>query len=223
MAPAIAELRAPPPSPTEVRRSQANFGPRTAVLNLAFPREDKVEVSGGPVYSPFSSLVEFWGYQGDVHYHLNHRHAIKLISFAKVDAKLSGFVVDELRGPFSRGESLNTTIEIPRTIIGAGYSFSPYYSKMHLGGATVLHFDVFTSTGINLVKSEIWDLNEAVQSSQTRPAAALGLGFRFLLPSRWALRAELKDDIMQLENFGEKGFSHQMNISLSLSMFFGSF
>ncbi|MCB9678838.1 MAG: hypothetical protein H6737_27295 [Alphaproteobacteria bacterium] len=74
-----------------------------------------------------------------------------------------------------------------------GFQAAPIYAKMNLNGAKVIHFDVYFAGrgGVTLERSIVPDGSFAVA-----PTLSPGLGTRFFLGPKSALRVELRDDVL---------------------------
>ena len=74
-----------------------------------------------------------------------------------------------------------------------GVQWSPIYAKANVGGAKVVHFDVYVSGrgGVTLEQSVIPDGSLALA-----PTLSPGIGTRFFLSEDSALRIELRDDAL---------------------------
>lgn len=210
-------------TPVESFRSEANYGPGEAILNAAFAPDSKLEFSFGGVYSPFSSLVKYYGVGASLTYHFNRRHALEPINFSYNQTSLSTFTQTQIADKLAAADRANFSVEAPHYTFIAGYVFSPYYSKMHITERTVTHFDLYLGLGAGFSKIETLVLDQSKLSSVSRPAFSFSTGMRFLFPSRWALRGELRDTLSSFENFGTKSLNHSLQISLAASIFFGAF
>ena len=220
---AQAQTAGPFESSIEKYRVESQYGPSDAVLNPSFPREGKVELSAGASYSPFSSLMQYTSFHGALAYHINHRHGIEQIWFGVNQSHTTNFVKNEIRDKVDASVQAANSIELPKYTFAASYLFSPYYAKMHLTERTVTHFDVYTGIGFGFVKTREQNLAGLNGVEHSRPGVALTAGLRFLFEPRWALRTELKDLIHSMNNFGKVSTVHSLQMSLSVSLFFGSF
>lgn len=74
-----------------------------------------------------------------------------------------------------------------------GFQYAPIYAKMNLGGAKVVHFDIYGTgrAGVSLERSVIPDGSYALA-----PTVSPGIGTRFFLDENTTLRVELRDDVL---------------------------
>jgi outer membrane beta-barrel protein len=212
-----------PPSSVDQYRVASQYGPRDAILNAAFGRDSKVEVSAIGLYSPFSSLIGQSGFGASLVYHISRRHAIEPLYFMAHQSSLSAFSKEQVRDKLTSGEQAANSVAAPKTTFSASYLFSPYYNKMHITERSVAHFDVYTGLGFALVKTTPLSLSGSAGADETKGGASLSLGLRFLFAPRFALRTELRDVIYSSSNFGASSLGHNLSLNLGLSVFFGSF
>jgi outer membrane beta-barrel protein len=212
-----------PESSVDRYRSASHYGPEDAVLNPAFARNGKWEFSGGYVYSPFSSLTHYTGYSANLTIHINRRHAIEPLYFVHNNPSFSNFLKIQIRDKVGAGVQASNTVEMTNQTFAGSYFFSPYYAKMHMTERTVAHFDVFMGLGFGVLRNQTTALDGPLGAELSRPAGVLTAGLRFLLPSRFAIRAELRDFIHNASSFGKVSRQNTLHISLSTSIFFGAF
>jgi outer membrane beta-barrel protein len=214
-----------PPSSVDQYRVASQYGPRDAILNAAFARDSKVEVSAIGLYSPFSSLIGQSGFGASLVYHISRRHAIEPLYFMAHQTSLSAFSKEQVRDVEKKAGVSNDDVSVaaPKTTFSASYLFSPYYNKMHITERSVAHFDVYTGLGFALVKSSPLNLSGSTGADETKGGASLSLGLRFLFAPRFAFRTELRDVIYSSTNFGASSIGHNLSLNLGLSVFFGSF
>ena len=212
-----------PESGVEKYLVESQYGPEDSVLNLSYPRDGKLEVSGGYVYSPFSSLAHYQGWSGNLTLHINRRHAIEPLYFVDQSAKMTSFVKSEIRDKLDAATKNSQSFEVPDQSFAASYLFSPFYSKMHITERTVTHFDVYLGAGAGIVRAYPLTLSGTAGTVKSVPSGLLTMGMRFLFPTRFGLRLELRDFIHNENNFGKSVTGNSLQISLSTSIFFGAF
>ncbi len=211
-----------PESSVEEYRIESQYGPDKAVLNPIFPLGEKLEIGGGFGYSSSSSLMSYYAATGSVVYHLSQRHSIEPIWFSYAWAKKSDFVESQITAK-KPGQAGVLALGLPKYLAAASYLFSPYYAKMHITERSVTHFDVYMGIGVGMVSEEKVFLSNTKAESTVRPGLSLATGLRFLLPSRWAMRFEVRDIIHSSENFGTTKTVNNVQLTASLGVFFGGF
>jgi len=209
-----------PASFVENYRIESQYGAGEAVLNPIFSHEQRVELSGGATYQATSSLVNYGTATGSLTYHINARHAVEPVYFGHVfGGRFTKFLKDEIVNNPDANNAASATVEMPKLLYAASYLFSPFYAKMHITEQTVTHFDVYFGLGVGVVKTEDQILGGGTGNSQTRPAASLAAGIRFLFPNHFALRAELRDFVYTSKNFGQNGTGNNFQLGLAASVF----
>jgi len=211
-----------PPSSARRYQVQSQFGPRDVVLSPRFPRDDKVELLVGVATLPFGSLTTSQAAKVSLAYHLNRRHWVELVDFQWFQSQLTSFSTSQLRDKVP-DQANGLKVEVPQWTAGASYFFSPYYSKMHLGRASVAHFDTFLGLGLEARQLETLSLSAKRSDSRMTPGVTSTAGLRFLFPSRWAVRLDLRNSLAQNDNFGTRAWSSNLQLGLGLSVYFGSF
>jgi outer membrane beta-barrel protein len=204
-------------------RVQSHYGPEEALLSPLFPRDQKLEISGGAAWAPLSSLVDSWAYTGSLVYHINRRHAVEPVYYSKNTSKLGSFVTEELAPKIDDAKRTDSVIAVPQQIVAASYLFSPYHAKLHLSERSVSHFDLYFGLGAGALQNLGINLNQ-VEGKKSWNAGVLATGgIRMLFEPRFALRLEARDFIHSADNFGAKGTTHHFQMGAALSIFFGSF
>lgn len=218
-----AEVQLPSGS-VDAYRVESQYGASQAVLNPSFPKEGKLEIGLGVAFSPMSSLMKYTAASGSVTYHLSDRHAIEPIWFGRAWGRMGNFVKNET-GPSDilHGDPSKLGVDVPEQIFAASYFFTPYYSKMHITEQSVAHFDFYFGAGFAVLRERQYFLDGTKGAVENRPGASLAMGLRFLFPSRWGLRVELRDFVHQAKNYGSSGVSNTLQVASSLDVFFGSF
>ena len=98
-----------------------------------------------------------------------------------------------------------------------GVSWSPIYAKMSLGGAKILHYDVYLAgrAGATLETSVIPGGGLPVG-----PTLSPGLGMRLFLKERMALRAEFRDDLVLQRRKLTSSWALKQNANLVVGLSF---
>ncbi len=210
-------------STVEQFRVQSHYGPEEALLSPLFPRDHKLEISGGAALSPLSSLIDSCGYQGSLLYHINRRHAVEPVFYAKHTGTLSNFVNTQIRDKVSASKRNQLSIEVPSQMLAGSYFFSPYHAKLHISERSVSHFDVYLGLGAGAVENIATNLNGVAGEGKWRVGGLFTAGIRMLFQPRFALRLEARDFVHGSHNFGKTATTHSFQLGASLSVFFGSF
>lgn len=204
-------------------RIDSQYGPRDPILAPRFPRDHKVELNLGVFSAPFSSLSQSYGASGALTYHVNRRHSLELPSFSWIQSGLSDFTKNQIAEKISSSLRTSSFVEAPKWSVMGGYVFSPYNIKMSLTERNVLHFDFLLGAGWHLMKTATLDLTGAQINQKNRSGPGFLAGFRFWVPDRFAMRLDFRNLLHQAENFQKQSLQNHLQISLSASVFFGSF
>ncbi|MEZ4815956.1 MAG: outer membrane beta-barrel domain-containing protein [Bdellovibrionota bacterium] len=212
-------------SPVEAYQIESQYGPEVAVLNPIFDKNNSFEFMLGASYSPMSSLYDYAGVSGGVAYHLNRRHSLEAFAqynfFAELSTFAEGEIKDKCIAVSCAGSGLG--IDIPIMMVGALYTFTPYYTKMHLTDMSVVHMDITASIGPSGVLTEEAKFNNTTGDRNWQFGGMLAAGIRILKRNRWGFRVELKDFIHSATNVGAKEIVNDLQLSAGVSIFLSSF
>lgn len=211
--------------PVEAYQIQSQYGPEVAVLNPIFDKNNSLELMLGVNYSPVSSLYDYAGLSGGVAYHLSRRHSLEAFAQYNFLAEISSFAESEIKDKCIAvgcpGAGLG--IDIPIMMVGALYTFTPYYTKMHITDMSVVHMDITASLGPAGVLTEQAMFQDTTGDQNWQFGGVLAAGIRVLKRDRWGFRVELKDFIHQATNVGSKEIVNDLQLSAGLSFFLDRF
>jgi outer membrane beta-barrel protein len=210
-------------SSVEQYRIQSHYGPDEALLTPLFPRDGKLEFSGGATLAPLSSLMDYYGYQGSLIYHINRRHAVEPVFYSSNKGSLSKFVKEQIADKVSDAERSSMSVDIPLQMLAASYFFTPYHAKLHLSERSVSHFDLYLGLGAGAVQNEAFVLDGTQGNREWKAGGLVTAGVRMLFRPRFALRLEARDFIHGSQSFNKSATTHSFQFGASLSVFFGSF
>jgi len=118
----------------------------------------------------------------------------------------------------------NVSFELPKTMMFLSYQYTPYYSKMHITARTVAHFDSYFGIGAGMVAGkQKFAISGTEVDGDSRIGGQIYAVMRFMFQNRWALKFELRDFIHQMENLKDIKVANHLQLSVSLSAFFGGF
>jgi outer membrane beta-barrel protein len=207
--------------PVEAYQIQSQYGPEVAVLNPIFDKNNSFEFMLGVNYSPVSSLYDYAGLSGGVAYHLSRRHSLEAFAQYNFLAEMSSFAETEIKDKCVTNCSLG--IDIPIMMVGALYTFTPYYTKMHITDMSVVHMDITASIGPAGVMTEQATFLDTTGDQTWQFGGMLAAGIRILKRDRWGFRVELKDFIHQATNVGAKEIVNDLQLSAGISFFLDRF
>lgn len=213
-----------PSSAIEQYRVQSHYGPDEALLSPVFPKDGKVEITGGASLAPLSSLWDSHSFQGSLTYHINRRHSVEPIYYSTNTGKISNFVQTQIADKLATdAERAALSVDIPKQMLAASYFFTPYHAKLHISERSTSHFDTYFGLGVGSVQNQAFKLDGTLGETQWRAGVLVSAGIRMLFTPRFAFRVEARDFIHGSNNFGGSANSHSFQMGASLSMFFGSF
>lgn len=212
--------------PVEAYQIQSQYGPEVAVLNPIFDKNKTFEFSLTANYSPTSSLYDFAGVAAGVSYHINRRHSVDSWLQYNFLGEMSAFAQTEIKDkcPGVAGCNPNAlAIDIPRMIAALTYTFTPYYTKMHITDLKVVHMDIVTSLGPAMVMTEEDRFNGSTGETNWRFGGVLAAGLRVQARDRWGMRLELRDVIHQAKNVGTDEIVNDVQLTVGGSVFLDAF
>lgn len=210
--------------PVEAYQIQSQYGPEVAVLNPIFDKNNSFEFMVGANYSPLSSLYDYAGLSGGVAYHINRRHSLEGFLQYNFYSEMSSFAETEIKDKCAAiGCNQDLGIDLPIMMIGALYTFTPYYTKMHITDMSVVHMDITASLGPAGVMTESALLNGNTGDQNWNFGGLLAAGIRILKRDRWGFRIEIKDFIHQATNVGAKEVVNDLQLSAGVSFFLDGF
>jgi len=204
-------------------RVSSQLGIDEPVLNEIFAKNEKIEVTLGGAWSPYSNYFHYFSGQLSVVYHMSRHHAIEPLYLSMTFPSLGSFVPDEVVANSSTATGSNTSVAIPKLMAMVSYQYIPYYSKMHITEKSVMHFDAYLGIGVGGVQTVEWFADDSQGEEIWRVAGSFSLGMRILFGSRWTAKLEVRDFIHQTTNFNKTTIGNTLQTSLSIGMFFGRF
>lgn len=160
----------------------------SVVQNVLFPKKERSEMGVHIGWMPFDPLVTTPNLQLSYDRHFTEDLALSMLIGGGYGLKTGKYV--ELESP-AYGVAPYAFRYLASVL--AGVEFSPVYAKLALGGAKVVHFDVFGTIlgGATLESSVIPDGGITVA-----PTVSLGLGTRFFVGENVTLRVGFRDDLL---------------------------
>lgn len=215
-----------PADPVGTYQIQSQYGPEVAVLNPIFDKNNSFEFGLGAAYSPTSSLYDYAGVTGSLSYHLNRRHSLDFFGQYNFYSQISSFAETEIKDKCPGSSTCNSAtlgIDLPIVMLAATYTFTPYYTKMHITDMSVVHMDITASLGPAGVMTESALLNDNTGDSNWRFGGLVAAGLRLLMRDRWAFRFELKNFIHPSKNVGADEIVNDLQLTAGVSFFLNSF
>lgn len=212
--------------PIEAYQIQSQYGPEVAVLNPIFDKNSSFEFMLGLNYSPTSSLYDYAGLSGGLAYHINRRHSLEAFAQYNFYAEMSSFAEEDIQNKcIAKGgcPAGSLSVDIPIMMVAALYTFTPYYTKMHITDMSVVHMDITASLGPAGVMTEESRFTAGEGDTNWQFGGMVAAGIRILKRNRWGFRVELKDFIHQAKNVGASEIVNDLQLSAGVSFFLDSF
>lgn len=160
----------------------------TVVQKQLYPKTGRTELGLHVGLMPFDAFLFTPNLQFSADLHQSEKLAISVLAGGGYGIKNG--TTRQLESP-TYGVAPFAYRYLASALVGAQYS--PIYAKMNLGGAQVVHFDVYFAgrAGVSFEQSVIPDGAFALA-----PTLSPGIGSRFFLNDTTALRVELRDDVL---------------------------
>ena len=178
--------RAPTPRDAEVQSVKENYWNRTddgdveVVQNRNYSKKNRLslQVNGGLVSSdPFLSIKSLGGAIG---YHFTEDFGVSVVG-RKYFVSDSSYLND-LETGLVTGVASTANVNRPNSYVGGELEWSPFYGKISLSGASIVHFDVHFLAGAGQTSTEA--------GSYFTPT--VGVGPQFYLGNSVALRLDYR-------------------------------
>lgn len=160
----------------------------SVVQNVMFPMSHRLEVGGHLGWMPFDPLVTAPNLQISIDKHFNEHVALSVLVGGGYGFKTLKYAA--LEGP-AYGIAPYAFGYLASALVGA--EWTPIYAKMNLGGAKVVHYNIYGDLrgGATLERSVI-----PGGGITGAPTVSVAVGSRFWAQKNLAVRLELRDDLM---------------------------
>jgi outer membrane beta-barrel protein len=160
----------------------------SVVQNVLYPKAKRLEIGVALGWLPFDPLVTTPKLELTIDQHLSEVLSASVIVGGGYGLKTARFV--ELESP-----AYGATPYAFRYLAGVlgGVEYAPIYAKMAFSGTKVVHFDVYGTAHIGAT------LEQSVVPGggiSVAPTLALGLGMRFFVNDKLAIRFGVRDDLL---------------------------
>jgi outer membrane beta-barrel protein len=158
------------------------------VQNVLYPKDGRLEIGGHLGWMAFDPLLTTPNGQLSIDKHFSDSLSLSVLVGGGYGLKTLKY--KELESP-AYGVSPAAYRYLASALVGV--SWAPIYAKMSLGGAKVVHFDIFGTlhAGATLESSVIPD-----GGITAAPTVALGVGMRFWVRDNLAVRLAIRDDLL---------------------------
>lgn len=180
------------------------------VQNMLYPKSGRTEFGLSVGWMPFDAYTTTPNAQLSLALHQSDTFSISVVAGGGYGLKTATYRT--LEGP-----AFGVAPYAYRYLASAlgGIQWSPIYAKMSLGGAKVIHYDVYipAHAGVTLEQSVIPQGGFAVS-----PTVSAGIGGRFFFGGNKALKLELRDDIMLQQRSITQSWHVKQNVNVQLGL-----
>ncbi len=183
------------------------------VQKLLYPKAGKLEYGGHLAMMPFDTFTFTPAMALTVAKHTREDFGFEGVLMGGYSLKNTRY--NELEGP-AYGISPDAYRFLGSVMFDAQYS--PIYAKMNVAGKRIHHHDVFLTGGLGVT------IEQAIQPDNAMavaPTLGLGIGARVFTAGGYALRFQLRDDILRekrAKTVDTKGWFIKQNVSLVVGM-----
>lgn len=187
----------------------------TVVQKLLYPKDDVTELGVHLGVMPFDAYLTTPNAQLSFGHYFNEKVGFSLVAGGGWGFKTG--VYRELESP-----AYGVAPYAYRYLASAlgGLEWSPVYAKLNWNGGRVLHFDVYLAgrLGASLEQSVIPDGGMTIG-----PTVSPGIGGRFFLGKKSALKLEVRDDLLveYRKLLDSWDFKQNANVTLGLALLSG--
>jgi outer membrane beta-barrel protein len=183
------------------------------VQKLLYPKADRLEMGGHLAFMPFDAFTFTPAAALTVAKHIREDLGFEGVLMGGYSLKNTRYT--ELEGP-AYGVSPDAYRFLGSVMVDAQYS--PIYAKMNVAGQRIFHHDIFFTGGLGAT------IEQAMQPDKSlaiAPTLGLGVGARVFTGGGYALRFQLRDDILRekrAKTADTQGWFIKQNVSLVIGI-----
>jgi outer membrane beta-barrel protein len=183
------------------------------VQKLLYPKADRLEMGGHLAFMPFDAFTFTPAAALTVAKHIREDLGFEGVLMGGYSLKNTRYT--ELEGP-AYGVSPDAYRFLGSVMVDAQYS--PIYAKMNVAGQRIFHHDIFFTGGLGAT------IEQAMQPDNSlaiAPTLGLGVGARVFTGGGYALRFQLRDDILRekrAKTADTQGWFIKQNVSLVIGI-----
>jgi outer membrane beta-barrel protein len=183
------------------------------VQKLLYPKADRLEMGGHLAFMPFDAFTFTPAAALTVAKHIREDLGFEGVLMGGYSLKNTRYT--ELEGP-AYGVSPDAYRFLGSVMVDAQYS--PIYAKMNVAGQRIFHHDIFFIGGLGAT------IEQAMQPDNSlaiAPTLGLGVGARVFTGGGYALRFQLRDDILRekrAKTADTQGWFIKQNVSLVIGI-----
>ena len=159
------------------------------VQKLLYPKADRLETGAHLAVMPFDAFTFTPAVALTVAKHIREELGFEGVLMGGYSLKNTRF--DELEGP-AYGVSPDAYRFLGSVMFDTQYS--PIYAKMNVAGQRIFHHDIFVTGGLGATFEQAMQPDNSLAVA---PTLGLGIGARIFTGKHYALRIQLRDDILR--------------------------
>ncbi len=211
--------RAPAPKDTDVESVKENYWNRTSdgdvevVQNRLYSKKNRLSIQVGAGTVSTDPFLNVKSLTGGIGYHFSESFGVYAIGRKYLVSDSS--YMTELKNGVTTGAATSANVNRPNSYFGGEIQYSPFYGKMSLSGASIIHYDVHFLAGLGVTDTE----------SGKYSTPSVGLGPEFYLGNTVAIRFDyrltyysetIRERILTSRtSAGERdNFGHQLSLGL---------
>jgi len=183
------------------------------VQKLLYPKADRLEMGGHLAVMPFDAFTFTPAAALTVAKHIREDLGFEGVLMGGYSLKNTRYT--ELEGP-AYGVSPDAYRFLGSVMVDAQYS--PIYAKMNVAGQRIFHHDIFFTGGLGATIEQAMQPDNSLASA---PTLGLGVGARVFTGGGYALRFQLRDDILRekrAKTVDTQGWFIKQNVSLVIGI-----
>jgi outer membrane beta-barrel protein len=196
----------------------------SVIRHKEFYKADHLETTFIAGVMPYSSIINHYMLGGRLTYHFSDHFGWEVADLQFAMPSVTSYTT----GLVSSSGISNLQAQEYHFLAASNFLVSPFYGKIRLWGAQVLHFDTYLVAGIGAANASIVEfgtsaVNGAVstvpQGSEWDPMFDFGLGFKLYLNHEFALVLDLRDYVVDATAYGSKALRSNYTVYVGFSFF----
>lgn len=194
------------------------------VRHKEFYKADHLEATFMAGVMPYSSIINHYMLGGRLTYHFSDHFAWEIADLQFAIPSVTSYTTNLV----STNGISNLQSQEYHFLGATNFLLSPFYGKIRLWGAEVLHFDTYLVAGGGAARADIVEfgttgINGSVttidQGSEWDPMFDFGIGFKLYLNHEFAFVLDLRDYVVDATAYGSKALRSNYTVYLGLSFF----
>lgn len=178
--------RAPAPKDTDVESVKENYWNRTSdgdvevVQNRLYSKKNRLSLQIGAGTVSTDPFLNVKSVSGGIGFHFSE--SLGLYAIGRKYLVSDSSYLTELRNGVTTGAATSANVNRPNSYFGGELQYSPFYGKMSLSGASIIHYDAHFLLGLGVTDTE----------SGKYSTPSIGFGPEFYLGKTVAVRLDYR-------------------------------